>query len=80
MHWVDFNDHCSLDGVTLLGRDFVSGAFTAFGKSFIMHITRLDIITLDDVSVHSSSSTILSTKPLHFSLMASVRIIIKKTD
>ena len=45
-----------------------------------MHITKLDIIALGDLSVHSCSSTILSIKLLHSSLRASVRIIIQKID
>ena len=61
-------------------RDFALGAFAGVGKSFIMHITRLDITALGDLPVHNSSSTILFTKPLHSSLGASVRIIIQKRD
>ena len=75
----NFDGHCSLDGVIPLGRDFALRAFAGVGKSFIMHITRLDITALGDLPVHNSSSTILFIKLLHSSLGASVRIIIQKT-
>ena len=63
-----------------MGRVSALRAFAGVGKSFIMHITRLDIIALGDLPVHSSSSTILFIKLLHSSLGASVRIIIQETD
>lgn len=62
------------------GEVFCFASICGVGKSFIMHITRLDILALGDLSVHSSSSTILSIKLLHSSLRASVCIIIQKTD
>ena len=70
VHWME---SFPWEGVSL-------GSICGVGKSFIMHITKLDIISLDDLSVHSPSSTILSIKLLHFSLRASVCIIIHKTD
>ena len=70
IHWME----------SLFWEGFCFASICGVGKSFIMHITRLDIIALGDLSVHSSSSTILSIKLLHSSLRASVRIIIHKSD
>ena len=70
VHWME---SLSWGGILL-------GSIFGVGNSFIKHIARLDIIALGDLSVHSSSSTILSIKLLHSSLRASVRIIIQTTD